>query len=85
MEFIVNADGTVTEVVMKDEPTPDAPTIPVVPITPTPTPTVSTPTPVTSTPATGDPGKNPVAVVMCIAGLCGLTVTVIMLRKKDEN
>ena len=85
VEFTVNADGTVTEVVMKDEPTPDVPTTPVVPTTPTSTPTVSTPTPVTSIPATGDPGKNPIAVTMCIVGFCGLALTIVMLRKKDEN
>ncbi|MDE7121991.1 MAG: Cna B domain protein, partial [Oscillospiraceae bacterium] len=90
VEFTVNTDGTVTEVVMKDEPTPDVPTTPVVPTTPTPTPSVSTPsvstpTPVTSTPATGDTGKNPVAVTMCIVGLCGLALTIVMLRKKDQK
>ncbi|MDE7122408.1 MAG: Cna B domain protein, partial [Oscillospiraceae bacterium] len=88
VEFTVSEDGSVTEVVMKDEKTPDIPTTPVVPTTPTvptPTPSVSTPTPVTSTPATGDPGKNPVAVTMCIVGLCGLALTIVMLRKKDQK
>ncbi|MDE6730267.1 MAG: Cna B domain protein, partial [Oscillospiraceae bacterium] len=88
VEFTVSEDGSVTEVVMKDKKTPDIPTTPVVPTTPTvptPTPSVSTPTPVTSTPATGDPGKNPVAVTMCIAGLCGLVLTIVMLRKKEQK
>ncbi|MDE6086967.1 MAG: hypothetical protein K2G25_01100, partial [Oscillospiraceae bacterium] len=88
VEFTVSEDGSVTEVVMKDEKNPDIPTTPVVPTTPTvptPTPSVSTPTPVTSTPATGDPGKNPVAVTMCIAGLCGLVLTIVMLRKKGQK
>ncbi len=88
VDFTVNADGTVTEVVMKDEQTPETTTTTTAPKITATTTTVTTPAPtvtVTSTPPTGDTGKNPAAYAMFIAGLCGLAVTVIMLRKKDED
>ena len=82
--FTVKTDGTVTEVVMKDEQIPET-TATTVPKTTT-TVIATTPTvTVTTTPPTGDTGKNSAAYAMLIAGLCGLTAAVIMLRKKDEN
>ncbi|MBR0485288.1 MAG: TonB-dependent receptor [Oscillospiraceae bacterium] len=82
--FTVKTDGTVTEVVMKDEQIPET-TATTVPKTTT-TVIATTPTvTVTSTPPTGDTGKNSAAYAMLIAGLCGLTAAVIMLRKKDED
>ena len=83
--FTVSTDGTVTEVVMKDELTPETTTTVKTPRTTTTTTTVATPAPVVrSTPPTGDAGKNPAAYVLCLAGLFSLTA-VILLRKKDDK
>ncbi len=83
--FTVSTDGTVTEVVMKDELTPETTTTVKIPRTTPTTTTVATPAPVVrSTPPTGDAGKNPAAYVLCLAGLFGLTAAV-LLRKKDDR
>ena len=81
--FTVSTDGTVTEVVMKDELTPETTTTVKTPRTTTTTTTAAAPV-VRSTPPTGDAGKNPAAYVLCLAGLCGLTAAV-LLRKKDDR
>ena len=80
--FTVNADGSVTEVVMKDERTPETTTTVNKTVTSTPTVSVSTPT-VSSTPPTGDTGKNHIAYVMLILGFGGLAT--IIFRKKGDN
>ena len=73
--FTVNEDGTVTEVVMKDEAIP----------------TVVTTTPsggstyTTVNPPTGDPGRSPIGLIMLIAGLGGLLYVSAKCRKRDKE
>ncbi|MCR5718618.1 MAG: hypothetical protein K6F80_06265 [Oscillospiraceae bacterium] len=71
VQFTVKDDGSITEVVMKDAPTPK----------PTPT-TPTTPT-VPSSPSTGDAGANPMAYVLIVVGALGLAL--IICRKKKED
>ena len=73
--FTVNEDGTVTEIVMKDEAIP----------------TVVTTTPsggstyTTVNPPTGDPGRSPLGLIMLIAGIGGLLYVSAKCRKKDKE
>ena len=69
--FTVKDDGSITEVVMKDAPTPK------------PTPTTPTTPYVPSSPPTGDAGANPMAYVLIVAGAVGIAL--IICRKKKED
>ncbi|MBQ4464431.1 MAG: Cna B domain protein, partial [Oscillospiraceae bacterium] len=69
VNFTVRDDGSITEVVMKDAPTPK-------PMTPT-TPSVP------NSPSTGDSGANPMAYVLIALGALGLAF--IICRKKKED
>ena len=69
--FTVKDDGSITEVVMKDAPTPK------------PTPTTPTTPYVPSSPSTGDTGANPMAYVLIVAGAVGIAL--IICRKKKED
>lgn len=77
VKFTVKADGTVTEVVMKDE---------IIPETPQKTPyTPSTPTSKVSTvPPTGDTGRNPIGFIMIAVGLSGL-ICIFITKRKERN
>lgn len=68
VEFTVNADGSMTEVVMKDAPIPK--------------PTPTTPT-VPGSPSTGDAGANPIAYVLIVTGAIGLAL-IINRRKRED-
>ena len=68
VQFTVKDDGSITEVVMKDAPTPK----------PTPT-TPTTP----SSPSTGDSGANPMAYVLIATGAIVLALTICKKRKED--
>ena len=70
MTFTVNEDNTITEVVMKDAPTPKL------------TPTTPTTPSVPSSPPTGDAGANPMAYVLIVAGAIGLAL--IICRRKEN-
>ena len=69
--FTVNKDNTITEVVMKDAPTPK------------PTPTTPTTPSVPSSPPTGDAGANPMAYVLIVAGAVGIALTICRKKKED--
>ena len=69
--FTVKDDGSITEVVMKDTPTPKL------------TPTTPTTPSVPSSPPTGDAGANPMAYVLIVAGAVGIAL--IICRKKKED
>ena len=66
--FTVKDDGSITEVVMKDAPTPK--------------PTPNTPT-TPSSPSTGDAGDNPMGYVLIVTGALGLALTICKKRKED--
>lgn len=66
--FTVNEDGSITEVVMKDAPTPK------------PTPTAPT---LPGSPATGDVGTNPMAYVLIVAGAVGIALIICRKKKED--
>ena len=71
MPFTVKDDGSITEVVMNDAPTPKLnPTTPTTPYVP-------------SSPSTGDAGANPMTYVLIVAGALGLAL--IICRKKKED
>ena len=70
VQFTVKDDGSITEVVMKDAPTPK------------PTPTTPTTPYVPSSPSTGDAGANPMAYVLIVAGALGLAL--IICRRKEN-